>query len=114
MLLQGPPPRDCGVLCVRATATPSAPPEPGRQGSSSQGIGEGGGKAPPGVRVELGVAHCSQSMAVGYLTHAMRAPHISFLRRAAAGDAGQAQQGATGAAAEPALACKTLDFGVHW
>jgi taspase (threonine aspartase 1) len=76
--MQDPPPNDCGILCVRAVRGPAR---------------AGGGTA---VRVELGVAHCSQSMAVAYQGHQNSQARVRFLRR---------KEGA------PA---RELTAGVHW
>ncbi len=81
-VLRGPPPRDAGVLCVLCSAD-----------------GDGG------VGVELGVAHCSDSMAVAYHTHLLAAPHVEFLR------AKRMPAGAeTGSERPPQL----LSFGTRW
>lgn len=59
--------------------------------------------------MELGVAHSSQSMAVGYLTHAMAQPRVTFLRQAGHGGGDSALKEGQGRSG-----LKNLTLGVHW
>jgi hypothetical protein len=161
---QGPPPRDCGVLCVRATTTPVHPTsnsslpisQAGRAaaGAGAAAAAAAGGRGHRGqlessplsvlesrdtggvdgvdgkvreegrvtldVHVELGVAHCASSMAVGYMIRGMSHPHVTFLRREST-DVQQQQWVPGGTSGQCAAklegrptAVKAFTFGVHW
>ncbi|GAB4818623.1 hypothetical protein N2152v2_005669 [Parachlorella kessleri] len=164
-ILQGPPPRDCGVLCVKVLITTDqsngtttglieqAAPTDGlaQQSFSADTLhcpGSLVGSAPAmeaasratlaaaasadvasevsRLEVELSVAHCASSMAVGYLTHSMTNPSVTFLRResaAAPADrqrekqrhwAGSQQAQRVDEAAAAAQELMAFSFGVHW
>lgn len=70
-VLRGPPPHDCGLLCLKAQAIDEAP-DAQRQNGGACGVGDGGrqhqqDRSPVRYAVEVSVAHCAQSMAFGHL-----------------------------------------------
>ena len=146
-ILQGGPPNDCGLLAVTAKLhhqqqqqQPQSSPTQAaaRRGSPGPGLppGEGASRAkkqlprpgPSMLRVELGVAHCSQSMAVAYCTHpsssssgrgsaagnggAFGRPKVTFLRQVEGAAAGGAKRGSSSSSSSPAV--QVLLHGTSW
>eukprot|EP00887_Chlorella_sp_A99_P001075 scaffold14.g1075.t1 len=110
-LLQGPPPCDGGILCLTVALEPAAAAVQRDGGARAS---TGGGSAlrgqPHVLHVELGVAHCAQSMAVAYCSSSGSGrprqggrPAVAFLRRP-----GEGPGGADGSAV------RTLAHGTSW
>ena len=98
-VLRGPPPHDCGLLCLKAQAVQEAPDDAQRQNGGACGVADGGqqqDRHPVHYAVEVSVAHCAQSMAFGHMACAPA--------RSGGGGAGSSGSGgAASRAASPAV-----------
>ena len=68
-VLRGPPPHDCGLLCLKAQPLDCESGQERQQQNGGGGGGAAGGRRrrPARCAVEVAVAHCAQSMAFGHM-----------------------------------------------